>query len=30
MIRGAIAFALVIKLPYSCPDGDECLKEKYY
>lgn len=30
MIRGAIAFALVIKLPYTCPGEDECLAEKYY
>jgi len=25
MIRGAIAFALVLKMPYSCPVGVECI-----
>lgn len=30
MIRGAIAFALVLQIPYDCPDGDECLDAKYF
>lgn len=24
MIRGAIAFALVLKIPYTCPPNTEC------
>jgi NhaP-type Na+/H+ or K+/H+ antiporter len=30
MIRGAIAFALVIRIPYTCPGEEECLEMKYY
>jgi NhaP-type Na+/H+ or K+/H+ antiporter len=30
MIRGAIAFALVIRIPYDCPTEEECTAEKYY
>lgn len=30
MIRGAIAFALVIRIPYHCPGTEECEAEKYY
>lgn len=30
MIRGAIAFALVIRIPYTCPGEEECMEMKYY
>jgi NhaP-type Na+/H+ or K+/H+ antiporter len=30
MIRGAIAFALVLLIPFKCPTSEECMEEKIY